>query len=203
MPRYDERSALIVVDVQNDFADPAGSLAVAGAPEILPTINAEIERAENAGALIVYTQDWHPEVTPHFARDGGVWPVHCVHDTWGAALHPSLRVAGESERVRKGVGGEDGYSAFTVRDPVTGDEHPTQLESLLRGRGIERVAVCGLATDYCVRATVLDAARLGFETAVLVDAVGAVNLEQGDDERALAEMSEAGAHLDDAGVPLG
>lgn len=203
MPRYDERSALIVVDVQNDFADPAGSLVVAGAPEILPTINAEIERAENAGALIVYTQDWHPEVTPHFARDGGVWPVHCVHDTWGAALHPSLRVAGESERVRKGVGGEDGYSAFTVRDPVTGDEHPTQLESLLRGRGIERVAVCGLATDYCVRATVLDAARLGFETAVLVDAVGAVNLEQGDDERALAEMSEAGAHLDDAGVPLG
>lgn len=202
MPSYDERSALIVVDVQNDFADPAGSLSVAGAPEILPTINGEIERAQAGDALIAYTQDWHPEVTPHFERDGGTWPVHCVHDTWGAALYPSLRVVGDSTRIRKGVGGEDGYSAFSVRDPVSGEERSTELEAALRERGIERVVVCGLATDYCVRATALDATRLGFHTTVLTDAVAAVDLAAGDGERALAEMADAGARLERAGLPV-
>ncbi|HET8586319.1 MAG TPA: isochorismatase family protein [Candidatus Limnocylindria bacterium] len=196
MIAYDTSTALIVVDVQNDFADPVGSLAVRGGFEIIPVINAELDRAERAGATIVYTQDWHPETTPHFERDGGTWPVHCVHDTWGAALHPSLRVAAESVRVRKGVGGEDGYSAFTVRDPVSGEEHATDLEARLRERTIERVVVCGLATDYCVRATVLDARRLGFETVVLTDAIAAVDLAPGDGERAAAEMAEAGARLE-------
>jgi nicotinamidase/pyrazinamidase len=195
MATYDQRTALIVVDVQNDFADPAGSLSVSGGSDLIPVINAELDQAERAGAMIIYTQDWHPEITPHFARDGGTWPVHCVHDTWGAALHPALRVVADGVRVRKGVGGEDGYSAFTVRDPVSGDEHATELEERLRERGIERVVVCGLATDYCVRATVLDARRLGFETAVLTDAVGAVDLAASDGERALTEMADAGAQL--------
>jgi nicotinamidase/pyrazinamidase len=202
MPSYDQRSALIVVDVQNDFADPAGSLSVAGAPEILPIVNGEIERADAGGGLIAYTQDWHPEVTPHFERDGGTWPVHCVHDRWGAALHPSLRLVGDSIRIRKGVGGEDGYSAFRVRDPVSGEERSTELEAALRAQGIERVVICGLATDYCVRATALDATRLGFDTTVLTDAVAAVDLAAGDGERALAEMADAGARLEQAGVRL-
>lgn len=203
MVAYDPTTALIVVDVQNDFADPVGSLAVSGGAEIIPVVNAEVERAEAAGATVVYTQDWHPEITPHFQRDGGTWPVHCVHDTWGAALHPSLRVVAEGLRVRKGVGGEDGYSAFTVRDPVSGEEHPTDLEARLRERAIQRVVVCGLATDYCVKASVLDARRLGFETIVLTDAIGAVDLEPGDGERALAEMSESGARLEQAGWERG
>ena len=85
---YDERTALIVVDVQNDFADPGGSLYVAGGDDIVPLVNDEIHAARAAGATVVLTQDWHPPATPHFTTDGGVWPVHCVRGTWGAALHP-------------------------------------------------------------------------------------------------------------------
>jgi nicotinamidase/pyrazinamidase len=195
---YDSRSSLIVVDVQNDFADPGGSLSVSGAVSIVPTINAEIATATAGGALVVYTQDWHPERTPHFARDGGIWPVHCVAGTWGAELHPALVVDGP--RVRKGANGEDGYSGFTMRDPVSGETTPTELEGLLRERDIGRVAVCGLATDYCVKATALDAARLGFETGVLVDAVRAVDLAPGDGDRAIDEMTTAGVARWQAGV---
>jgi nicotinamidase/pyrazinamidase len=190
---YDATTALIVVDVQNDFADPSGSLSVSGGERVVQRANAEIERAIAAGAPVVYTQDWHPESTPHFAKDGGIWPVHCVAETWGAALHPDLRVAGEV--VRKGSNGEDGYSGFTMRDPVSGVEMPTPLESLLRDRGISRVAVCGLATDYCVQATGLDALRLGFETTVLTDAIAAVDLQPDDGARALTAMEQAGAAL--------
>ena len=193
MADYDAATALIVVDVQNDFADPSGSLSVARAGRILPRINHEVEAARDAGGTVVYTQDWHPESTPHFAKDGGIWPVHCVADTWGAELHPDLVVDGEV--VRKGSNGEDGYSGFTMRDPVSGTMIPTPLESLLRERAISRVVICGLATDYCVNATALDARRLGFETKVLMNAVAAVNLQPGDGERALTAMADAGAEL--------
>jgi nicotinamidase/pyrazinamidase len=194
MPDYDPSTALLVIDVQNDFADPAGSLAVARAARILPRVNGEIAEAIIAGALVAYTQDWHPETTPHFAKDGGIWPVHCVADTWGAELHPDLVVSGPV--VRKGSNGEDGYSGFTMRDPQTGEERPTELEALLREGGVERVVVCGLATDYCVNATALDAQRLGFETTVLTSAIAAVNLKPGDERRALEAMAEAGARLE-------
>ena len=137
---------------------------------------------------MVATQDWHPESTPHFAKDGGIWPVHCVADTWGAALHPDLALPDDAPRVRKGVNGEDGYSGFTMRDPVSRRDDATELEALLRDAGVERVVVVGLATDYCVKATALDAVRLGFETEVLADAIAAVDLEPGDGERALDEM---------------
>lgn len=190
---YDAKTALLVVDAQNDFADPGGSLAVAGAEAVVQAVNREVARATAAGALVVYTQDWHPGSTPHFAKDGGAWPVHCMAGTWGAEFHHELLVAGES--VRKGSNGEDGYSGFTMRDPLSGEEIPTELEGLLRGGGIERVAVCGLATDYCVKATALDARRLGFATSVLTDAVAAVNLQPRDGEEALAEMAAAGAEL--------
>ncbi len=195
MLRYDATTALVVVDVQNDFADPAGSLSVADGDGIIPTINGEIEIATNTGALVVYTKDWHPEATPHFARDGGIWPVHCVADTWGAALHRDLAAAPDAPRIRKGANGEDGYSGFTMRDPTTGEQIPTELEGLLRNRAIERVVVVGLATDYCVKATALDAARLGFETIVRTDAIAAVDLEPGDGARAVEEMTAAGVGL--------
>jgi nicotinamidase/pyrazinamidase len=192
--RYDPRTALVVVDVQNDFADPAGSLAVHGAPNILPIVNAEIASARANGGLVVLTQDWHPPSTPHFAKDGGIWPVHCVAGTWGAELHPDLdaTAVAEAPRVRKGEGGEDGYSGFTMRDPVTGETTPTALQGILRERGIEHVVVCGLATDYCVNATAVDAARFGFDAAVLIDACLAVDLQPGDGERALDAMLAAG-----------
>ena len=193
MTAYDASTALVVVDVQNDFADPAGSLYVTGGEEVVWRINEEIELATAAGAFVVHTQDWHPPSTPHFAKDGGVWPVHCVAGTWGAELHPDLVVAGPL--VRKGSNGEDGYSGFTMRDPATGEDRPTELEGILRARALARVVVCGLATDYCVRSTVLDACRLGFVTTVLTEAIAAVELTPGDGERALAEMAGAGAEL--------
>jgi nicotinamidase/pyrazinamidase len=193
MRAYDSTTALVVVDVQNDFADPGGNLFVEGGDAVVARVNGEVQRADADSALLVYTQDWHPPSTPHFAKDGGIWPVHCVAETWGAELHPGLAVLGP--RVRKGSNGEDGYSGFTMRDPSSGEESPTALEGLLRERGVTRIAICGLATDYCVRGTVLDARRLGFETIVLTDAIAAVELNPGDGDRALAEMADAGARL--------
>jgi nicotinamidase/pyrazinamidase len=197
MTRFDPLTALVVVDVQNDFADPAGALSVAGGTAIVPVVNGHVAAALAAGALVVYTQDWHPAHTPHFAPDGGTWPVHCMMDTWGAALHPDLVVAGPA--VRKGSSGEDGYSGFTMRDPVTGATIATELAAILHARGIRRVAVCGLATDYCVAATAIDAATLGFETSLLLDAVRAVDLVPGDGGRALERMAVAGVALVDGG----
>jgi nicotinamidase/pyrazinamidase len=195
MQRYHPGTALVVVDVQNDFADPAGGLSVAGGDAIVPTIDREIEMAINNGATVVFTQDWHPESTPHFAKDGGIWPVHCVADTWGAALHPDLVLPDHAPIVRKGANGEDGYSGFTMRDPVTGDTIPTELEGVLRSQAIEGVVVVGLTTDYCVMATALDSVRLGFETSVLTDAIAAVDLQPGDGERAIEAMRDAGVAM--------
>jgi nicotinamidase/pyrazinamidase len=190
---YGPTTALIVVDVQNDFADPAGSLAVSGGEDAIPFINEQVAAAEEAGALVVYTQDWHPPDTPHFAKDGGIWPVHCVNATWGAELHPSLQVAGPT--VRKGSGGEDGYSGFTVRDPDTGATTPTELGELLRSRGIASIVVVGLATDYCVAATACDGVAAGFAAEVLADGIRAVNLQPGDGARAIAAMVAAGVSV--------
>ena len=195
MLRYHPGVALIVVDVQNDFADPAGSLSVRGGADVIPTVNREASLARANGALVAYSQDWHPEHTPHFAADGGVWPVHCVRDTWGAALHPALDVPDDATLIRKGVNGEDGYSAFTMRDAETGRTVPTELESLLRAAGVESVVVVGLATDYCVRATAMDAVGLGLRVTILTDAVAAVDLQPGDGERTLAELDSAGVLL--------
>ena len=198
MPRYDPRTALLIVDVQNDFADARGALPVRGGAEVVPVANREAERAEAAGAVVIVTQDWHPSRTPHFVTDGGPWPVHCVRDTWGAALHPGLRVPSGALSVHKGVGGEDGYSAFSVRDPASGERSGTGLEQDLRDRGVERVVVVGLATDYCVRETVLDALRAGFATVVVVEGVRAVDVRPGDGERALEDLRAAGAVLEPA-----
>ncbi len=194
MPGYDSSTALLVVDVQNDFTDPAGSLYVAGGEEVVPFISAEIDSAVTAGAPIFYTQDWHPERTPHFQIDGGVWPIHCVRDTWGAELQAALRIAGPV--VRKGSNGEDGYSGFTMRDPATGETMPTALDDLLQSAAIERLVILGLATDHCVKSTALDAASLGYQTTVVRAGIRAVDLVAGDGERALDAMREAGVFID-------
>lgn len=182
---YDEKTALVVVDVQNDFADPKGNLYVQGGDAVVPLVNQEVDRALAGDAMLVYTQDWHPESTPHFQKDGGIWPVHCVKGTWGAEFHPDLEVAGPV--VRKGSNGEDGYSGFTMRDPETGEEKATRLRRLLDDRAIERIVVVGLALDVCVKATALDAVG-GFDTAVVVGATAAVELQPGDGARAIEEL---------------
>ena len=195
VPTYDAHTALIVTDVQNDFADPKGSLYVQGGERVVANVNDEIDAALAAGATVVYTQDWHPSSTPHFEKDGGVWPVHCVGDTWGSELHPALRVIDGAAFVKKGTQGEDGYSAFSVRDPESGETHSTELGDVLARAGVERVVVVGLATDYCVKETVLDARRRGLATQIPSDAVAAVNVEPGDGDKALEEMRAAGAAL--------
>jgi nicotinamidase/pyrazinamidase len=198
VPSYDRRSALLVVDVQNDFADPNGSLYVRGGELIVPAVNETVALAIDAGAMIVYSQDWHPETTPHFEKDGGIWPVHCVRDTWGAAFHPDLRVGDGAPVIRKGIGGEDGYSAFSVRDPRSGEAWETVLGSMLRDRMIQRVVVCGLATDYCVVETVTDARGRHLDVDVLTGAIAAVEAREGDGQRALERMRDVGALLEEA-----
>jgi nicotinamidase/pyrazinamidase len=189
-PLYGSHVALIVVDVQNDFAHPEGSLFVTTAPRIIDAVNEAARSATSTDALVVRTQDWHPASTPHFHKDGGIWPVHCVRDTWGASFDDRLEATGPV--VRKGTGGEDGYSGFTVRDPESGAEEPTGLHEILREGGITDVVICGLATDYCVKETALDAVRLGYRTTLLADAIGAVDIRAGDGARAIAAMYAAG-----------
>lgn len=186
---YDETTALVVVDVQNDFADPSGGLYVRDGEAVVPLVNVEVTAAQNAGSAVVYTQDWHPESTPHFEKDGGIWPVHCVADTWGAELHPKLLVHGPV--VRKGTSGEDGYSGFSVRDPLSGASAPTQLQSLL-APSVRRLVVVGLAGDYCVKETALDGVRLGYEVVLPLGLTRFVELAEGDTDRAVEGLRAAG-----------
>ena len=190
---YDAKTALLVVDVQNDFADPAGSLYVRGGEDVVPVANAEVERATSAGAYVVYSKDWHPPTTPHFQTDGGPWPAHCVRDSWGSSFHSDLRVAGDI--VHKGDQGGDGYSAFSERDLTSGETEPTILRRLLRERGVERLVIVGLATDYCVVETVEDARGLGYDVTVLRDGIRAVERHTGDGERAIERMLDVGADV--------
>jgi len=190
MSRYDASTALIVVDVQNDFTDPGGGLYVSGGETIVPLVNAEVDAATAAGAHVFYTQDWHPPSTPHFAKDGGSWPVHCVAGTPGAELYPELRVLGPV--VRKGSAGEDGYSGFSQREPGRAATTPTSLDGDLRTAGIRRLVIVGLALDVCVKETALDARRLGYDVAVLREATRPVELVAGDGERSLGELAAAG-----------
>lgn len=188
---YAPDTALVVVDVQNDFGDPKGNLYVPGGETVVDGINEEIAAARAADGLVVFTQDWHPESTPHFDKDGGTWPVHCVKDTWGAEFLPSLQVDGPV--VRKGTEGGDGYSGFSVRDPESGDEHATRLGTLLDEHDITRVVVVGLAQDVCVQATVLDARRLGYQATLLADLTRPV--DPADGRAAVDAMQQAGAEV--------
>lgn len=187
MPGYGPSIALIVVDMQNDFADPAGSLFVEGADDVIAAVNTQVIQAVSAGSPVLYTQDWHPPSTPHFAKDGGIWPVHCVADSWGSALHDRILVTGPI--IRKGSNGEDGYSGFSMRDPVQGGVIPTALGGHLEG--IAEVVVVGLALDYCVKETALDAVRLGYATRVIRSATAAVDIQPGDGAAAESDLQAA------------
>jgi nicotinamidase/pyrazinamidase len=175
--------ALVIVDYQNDF-NPGGALAVAGGDEIAERINALA--AADRFALVVATRDWHPPDHRSFSDQGGTWPVHCVAGTPGAELHPALDAGRIDVIVDKGQDRDtEGYSGFQA----------TGLESLLRERGIDRITVVGLATDYCVRHTALDALRDGFPVTVDSSAVRGVDVQPGDSTRALDELREAGASI--------
>lgn len=180
--------ALIVVDVQNDFC-PGGALAVPQGDRVIPVLNGYLERAAAADMPIYASRDWHPRRTTHFAEFGGKWPVHCVQETPGAAFHPALKLPASATIVTKGTSDrDDGYSAFEGTLPDGRD-----LATALHDQGVTRVYVGGLATDYCVRATVLDALRNGFEAYLLRDAALGVEVQPGDSARAEAEMQLEGA----------
>lgn len=165
----DAAAALIVVDVQNDFADRLGAVYVDGGERVVGVINGWVARALERSALVVYTRDWHPPITPHFSKYGGGWPQHCVRDSWGAEAPADLVVAGPV--VYKGMGGEDGYSGFFTRNPVDGTRTPTALNQLLRAHGVQNVWIIGLSIQHCVKATALDARALGYRTVVLAEAM--------------------------------
>ena len=182
------KDALIIVDVQNDFC-PGGALAVSGGDEVVPVLNRVIERFTEAGLPIFATRDWHPEKTNHFKIYGGIWPVHCVQGTRGAEFHAGLELGKDIVVVSAGmVPDEDGYSGFQAHDPSG-----ARLAELLQRKGVERIIVGGLATDYCVKHTVLDGLKEGFKVLLLADAIRAVNLKPHDGELAIAEMVRAGA----------
>ena len=190
--RYDASTALIVVDMQNDFAHPDGSLFVTGGDTLLETVNREIADARTAGGVVVLTQDWHPSSTPHFVPDGGVWPVHCVAGTWGAELIDGLDPDhAASALIRKGTNGEDGYSAFAMREPGGSVDLPTGLAGLLHERGVTHTVICGLATDVCVAATATSAANSGFTSTVLWGAARAVDPSDATLDRVRADLRSA------------
>ena len=178
------RRALLVVDVQNDFC-PGGSLAVERGDEVVAPLNRLIEEFLERGEPVYKSRDWHPAKTKHFADYGGTWPVHCVQNTRGAEFHPDLLDDPRIRVVSKGTGDEDQYSAFDG----------TSLADELRAQGVTEVWVGGLATDYCVKDTVLDALGEGFKVRALTEAMRAVNLRPGDDARAVEEMRRAGAEI--------
>jgi len=189
-------AALIVVDVQNDFC-PGGALAVANGDAVVPVLNEWIRRFEAAGRPVVYTQDWHPADHCSFKERGGIWPVHCVQGSAGSDFHKDLQVRGAVFR-KAYTSDAEGYSGFDGRLAADGGvNEAVDLARWLRAQGVRKVYVGGLATDYCVRATVLDALRHGFAAVLIRSGSRAVNVAPGDEEKAIAEMRAAGAEVVD------
>jgi nicotinamidase/pyrazinamidase len=179
-------SALILVDIQNDFC-PGGALAVQEGDGIVEVVNS----LSHLFPFIVATQDWHPSNHVSFKEQGGIWPAHCVQSSYGAELHPNLKQEAIDLYFRKAFKANmDSYSGF---DGI--DEQGRSLNEALKAEKIETVYVTGLATDYCVKATTLDALKNNFEVFVVTDAIRAVNVSEGDGEKALQELKQAGAHL--------
>ena len=178
------KRALIVVDVQNDFC-PGGTLAVPQGDEVVEPLNQVIDEFLERGEPVYKSRDWHPPTTKHFKAYGGDWPVHCVQNTKGAEFHPALRNDPRINVISKGLGDTNCYSAF--------DE--TDLLAQLQQQDVKEVVVGGLATDYCVKSTVLDALKNGFKVKALQNAMRAVDVQPGDGERAIEEMRDAGAEI--------
>ncbi|MFQ5441831.1 MAG: nicotinamidase, partial [Thermodesulfobacteriota bacterium] len=183
----EERVALVIVDVQNDFC-PGGALAVPYGDSIVPIVNLYIDIFKEEDMPIYATRDYHPEKTVHFKEYGGIWPPHCIRETAGARLHPDLKLPQDAVIITKGTDpDEDSYSAFQGRD-----RQGRPFKEVLTAAGVKNLYVGGLATDYCVKATVLDGLREGFNAFLLVDAIKGVDLNEGDSERAVEEMKEKG-----------
>ena len=184
------KDALVIVDVQRDFC-PGGALAVVEGDKVVPVLNRYIEKFKKAHLPIFATRDWHPEKTSHFNTCGGVWPPHCVQGSPGADFHPDLALPEDALVVSAGMApDEDGYSGF-----LGIDANGVKLAGLLRQLDVERLYVGGLATDYCVKHTVLDGLKEGFKVVLIEGAVRGVNLQPGDSERAIAEMIRAGCRM--------
>jgi len=190
VPSFQVGDALLLVDPQNDFC-PGGSLPVADGDAVMPVLNAWAAAAERAGVPIFISRDWHPRSTTHFKERGGVWPPHCVMGSHGAEFHPGLHLPADVVIVSKGMGEtEDAYSAFQARD-----DSNTSFAALLKARNVSHLYVAGLATDYCVKSTALDALDLGLRITLVQDGMRAVNLQPTDGEQALTEMRARGAQL--------
>jgi nicotinamidase/pyrazinamidase len=186
----DKGSALLIVDLQNDFC-PGGALAVTAGDRVIAPLSRAAECFKEAGLPVLASRDWHPHRTSHFKDYGGLWPPHCVQGTVGAEFHPDLRLPPETVVISKGSKPDsDSYSAF---DGIT-TESITLMDTLIRLQ-VRHLYIGGLATDYCVKSTVLDARRAGLAVTLLVDAVAGVEVAAGDSERALAEMASAGARF--------
>ena len=193
----EKKAALVVVDVQNDFC-PGGALAVADGDQVVAPLNRYLERFTSAALPIFATRDWHPEKTSHFKADGGIWPVHCVQGTFGAEIHRGLKLGSGAVIVSKGMAADaDSYSGFDAVDSAG-----VGLADGLRVEGVTRICVGGLATDYCVKQTVLDGRKLGFDVVLLKDAIRGVDLAPGDSARAVQEMLDAGARVVDSVTEL-
>jgi nicotinamidase/pyrazinamidase len=187
---FQRGDALLLVDPQNDFC-PGGSLAVAEGDQVMPVLSSWAAEAASSGIPIFVSRDWHPERTTHFKEHGGVWPPHCVQGTFGAEFHPALRLPSSVVVVSKGMGEtEDAYSAFQARDA-----DGVMLGDLLRARGVQRLYLMGLATDYCVQATALGGLEHGLQVSVVQSGCRAVNLQPGDGHAALAAIQTAGGVL--------
>jgi nicotinamidase/pyrazinamidase len=182
------KDALLIIDVQKDFC-PGGALPVKDGDRVVPILNQYIEKFHAAKLPVLATRDWHPEKTRHFKQFGGLWPAHCIQGSEGAEFHPELALPPDAVIISAGMGpDEQGYSGF---DGV--DSKGAKLADVLRRLGVERLFVGGLATDYCVKHTVLDGLKEGFQVLVIEDAVRGVNLQPDDSERAIQEMIRAGA----------
>jgi nicotinamidase/pyrazinamidase len=186
--------ALLLIDIQNDFV-PGGALAVPNGHEVVPVANRWIDRFAANGELIIATQDWHPPNHSSFISQnptGGIWPDHCVQNTPGAEFVAGLRIESIQTIVRKGTDPIiDSYSGFFDND----HRKQTELADVLHRAGVGDVYILGLATDYCVKFTALDARKLGFQTNLIVDGCRGIDLKPGDVERALEEMRDAGVQL--------
>ena len=184
------KEALIIVDVQNDFC-PGGALAVPGGDVVVPVLNQYARHFAERGTPIIATRDWHPVQTRHFKDFGGIWPAHCVQGSVGAELHPALHLPTSTVVLEKGAGSaEDAYSGFQAQN-----QDGIALTDLLRRHEARQLYVGGLATDYCVKSTVLDALAQGFVVTLLLDAVRGVNLQPHDAEAAIEEMARRGAAM--------
>jgi nicotinamidase/pyrazinamidase len=187
-PTFTSGDALLLVDPQNDFC-PGGSLAVADGDRVMPILSSWAAAAQLAGVPIFVSRDWHPPRTTHFKEFGGIWPPHCVIGTPGAEFHPDLHLPAEVTVVSKGMGeAEDAYSAFQARD-ASGVGFATLLEQ----KGVRNLYIGGLATDYCVKSSTLDALSHGYAVKLIPDGMRAVNVQPADGDKALAEMRTAGA----------